>query len=60
LVSARINIVDLINAKKTGVYPMRHRSKAALAEYTRASGQVFPKSLAKENGFLKVLLVEVF
>jgi hypothetical protein len=60
LVGARINIIDLINAKKLGRYPQQHRSARALAQYTREMDQVFPKSLAKENGFLKVLLVEVF
>lgn len=60
LVSAHINIVDLLNAKRSGMFPQRHASRAALAAYTAMENMFFPMWLAKENGFLKVLLVGIF
>lgn len=59
LKSANVNILDLIYAKQAGVLPQRHSSRGALMDYTR-NGMIFPKKLAKENGFLTALLVEVF
>ncbi|KAM0714908.1 hypothetical protein Q7P37_009373 [Cladosporium fusiforme] len=57
---ANINILDLIYAKKEDKIPYHHLGRHALAAYTREEGMWFPKELAKENGFLKVLLVDIF
>jgi len=58
-VSAHINIVDLVTAKSRGQHPYRHRSAQALAIYTLDNDKVFPKGLAKENGLLHALLMQV-
>lgn len=57
---ANINIVDLIYAKRQGRIPHHHQNRQALAVYTLHEGMWFPRTLAKENGFLKVLLVDIF
>ncbi|KAK7065018.1 hypothetical protein R3P38DRAFT_3420379, partial [Favolaschia claudopus] len=55
-----VNIYDLLDAKRTGSPPKKHRSAGALAEYCRQTDKIFPKRKAKANPFLRVLLVEVF
>lgn len=56
---ANVNIVDLIYAKRQGRIPHHHQNRQALAVYTLYEGMWFPRTLAKENGFLKVLLVDI-
>lgn len=60
IVAAHINIVDLIQAKSRGHYPIHHPNRIALANYTLDNDKVFPKRIAQENGFLKALLVQMF
>ncbi|KAJ7926793.1 hypothetical protein B0H13DRAFT_1599308 [Mycena leptocephala] len=55
-----INIFDLIDAKRTGKPVRKHTTEDALRDYIIRTGKVFPKKTAKDNRFLKVLLIEVF
>ncbi|KAJ7767873.1 hypothetical protein DFH07DRAFT_915484 [Mycena maculata] len=55
-----VNIYDLIDAKRTGRPVKRHPSLVALRKYTMIHKKIFPKHAAKQNRFLKVLLVEMF
>jgi hypothetical protein len=55
-----INIFDLIDAKRTGKPVRKHTTEDALRDYIIRTGKVFPKNTAKDNRFLKVLLIEVF
>jgi hypothetical protein len=56
-----VNIVDLMNARRTGTKVKRFPSAEALRAYTRGKkSRVFSKNEAKRNGFLKVLLITVF
>nr|POE47884.1 hypothetical protein CFP56_01212 [Quercus suber] len=61
LQAVHVNIVDFVTARRDGVLPHHFKSKKGLREYTRNTpGKVFPLREAKENGFLKALLVDVF
>ena len=50
----------MVYRKRINEPPFRHRSRRALMEHTRKHGMIFPKALAKENVFLRALLVKVF
>jgi hypothetical protein len=54
-----VNIVDLVDHRRegTGGKVERHKSQQALREYTRSTGKMFPKEVAKQNGFLAALLI---
>ena len=55
-----VNIVDLIDAHRTGRRVPRHGSMKALRKYIMDTGKIFPKEAAKQNGFLKAFLITVF
>ncbi|KAJ7223595.1 hypothetical protein GGX14DRAFT_352274 [Mycena pura] len=55
-----VNIHDLIDAKRTGQPVKKHSSAEALRKYTIKRNKIFPKHEAKQNRFLKVLLIEIF
>lgn len=55
-----INIVDLIDARRTGEPLQIFQSKAELRAYSRATGKIFSKKKAKSDGYLKVLLIQMF
>ncbi|KAH8690590.1 hypothetical protein BGW36DRAFT_401013 [Talaromyces proteolyticus] len=59
LSSVYVNIVDLIDCRAAGEIPRMFSSVAALKEYTRKYGQVFPRELAKEEGFIRILLKKI-
>ncbi|PSN59007.1 hypothetical protein BS50DRAFT_509359 [Corynespora cassiicola Philippines] len=54
-----VNIVDLIDGRRTGDEPPMFPSMKALRRYTRSMGKFFPKEEAKAEGFLKALLRKV-
>ncbi|KAJ7473996.1 hypothetical protein FB451DRAFT_1035144 [Mycena latifolia] len=54
-----VNICDLVDAERTGEPVIKHPSAVALRKYTRQTKKIFPKHAAKENRFLKVLLIEL-
>ncbi len=55
-----VNIVDLIDCRRAGTAVHRFSSYRALRTYTQETNKVFPKAAAKRDGFLKVLLREIF
>lgn len=62
LKSVNVNLVDLINRRETGeprILP-KFPNRQALRKYTLGNGKVFPKRAAKQDGFIKVLLREIF
>ncbi|PGG95019.1 hypothetical protein AJ79_10317 [Helicocarpus griseus UAMH5409] len=58
--SVHVNIVDLVDARRTGKKVKTFRSEAALRNYTLRTERIFPKKAAKGDGFLKALLREIF
>jgi len=54
-----INIVDLVECRRTGKTVPRHPSRQALRNYTLKTKKIFPKAAAKKNGFLTVLLIHL-
>ncbi|KAJ7088422.1 hypothetical protein B0H15DRAFT_908523 [Mycena belliarum] len=54
-----VNIYDLLDARRTGEPVKLHPSAAALRRYTKDTKKIFPKRAAKQNRFLKVLLIEL-
>jgi len=55
-----VNIVDLIDARRTGKPVERHESMLALRAYIKRTKKIYPKDAAKQNGFLKAFLITVF
>lgn len=55
-----VNVVDLIDCRRTGSAVRRHRTAKALRKYTLETKKIFPKAAAKQNGFLKALLITLF
>ena len=56
---AHVNIVDLIDSRRAGTPVRRFATCAALRGYTVNTGRVFSKEVAKQEGFVKVLLREI-
>jgi hypothetical protein len=52
-----VNIVDLVDCRRTGEEARRFESRAELRAYTRRKSKMFPKEEAKRNGFLAALLI---
>ncbi|KAI6841065.1 hypothetical protein KC332_g1136 [Hortaea werneckii] len=55
-----VNIHDLVAAKQQGKTPQRFPTRKALRDYIVATNKWFSKEVAKQNGFLRVLLIEVW
>lgn len=60
LAKVHVNLVDLVDSRRTGKEVKQFASQKALREYTIETGKIFPKSAAKKDGFLKALLREIF
>ncbi|KAJ5154412.1 uncharacterized protein N7500_009851 [Penicillium coprophilum] len=60
LAKVHVNLVDLIDSRRTGKQVKHFASQKALRKYTIETGKIFPKSAAKKDGFLKALLREIF
>ncbi|PFH46145.1 hypothetical protein AMATHDRAFT_156161, partial [Amanita thiersii Skay4041] len=58
--STHVNLVDLIETRRTGELVRIFESQAALRNYTRRHKKIFPKESAKESGVLKYLLRRIF
>jgi len=56
---AHVNIVDLIETKRTGDEVQTFNSLDELAEYTKRTKRFFPKENAYQGGLLKELLREI-
>jgi hypothetical protein len=55
-----VNIVDLIDSRRTGTPVKRHASMKALRSYIKKTKKIYPKEAAKRNEFLKAFLITVF
>ena len=55
-----MNLVDLINSRRTGTKVSTFHNLHALRAYTIEKGKVFPKEQAKQDIVMKVLLREIF
>ena len=56
LSSVCVNLVDLIDARRSGTRPHIFANKAALRSYTKRTGRYFPRTIAKSDDGLKHLL----
>jgi hypothetical protein len=52
-----VNIVDLVDCRRTGTKVKRHETEEALRDYTVQTRRMFPREEAKKNGFLAALLI---
>ena len=55
-----VNLVDLIDSRRTGKRVKLFPSKSALRNYSIQQRKIFPKDKAKADGFLSALLIEIF
>lgn len=61
LKSVNVNIVDFVSARKSGQAVFHFASRGALARYMEERpGKIFPLKRAKEDSFLKMLLIQLF
>ncbi|KAI9736748.1 MAG: hypothetical protein M1834_000952 [Cirrosporium novae-zelandiae] len=61
LKATHVNLVDLVDCRRTGKKLRKFSSQQELRDYTaNTPGKVFPKASAKADGFLKALLREIF
>lgn len=51
-----MNLVDLVDSKRSGVAVESFPSEVALSEYTKNTGKFFPRDNAHAGGLLKFLL----
>ncbi|KAJ5215245.1 uncharacterized protein N7498_001652, partial [Penicillium cinerascens] len=58
--SVHVNLVNLVDSRRTGQKVEQFPSVAALRKYTREMNKIFPRSAAKEDGFLKALLRVIY
>lgn len=55
-----VNLVDLVNSRRTGQKVEHFPNVTTLRKYTRETNKIFPRSAAKEDGFLKALLRVIY
>ena len=60
LSKVHVNLVDLVDSRRTGKKVKRFSSPGELQNYTANTRRIFPKDAAKEDGFLKALLRTIF
>ncbi|KAJ5974693.1 hypothetical protein N7481_011903 [Penicillium waksmanii] len=58
--NVHVNLVDLVDCRRNGQTARRFPSVAALQKYTKKTDKIFPRSAAKEDGFLKALLRVIY
>lgn len=51
-----VNIIDLLECWEIDETPLRFRNDWELAKYSKATGKLFPRELAKQDKVLRVLL----
>lgn len=54
-----VNIVDLMDCRRSGGTPRLFLSLNALQNYTYKTGRFFPREKAKKEGFVRVLLKHI-
>ncbi|KAJ5184207.1 hypothetical protein N7492_001823 [Penicillium capsulatum] len=60
LAKVHVNLVDIVDSRRTGKKVKFFASPKALRKYTIETEKIFPKSAAKKDGFLKSLLRGIF
>ncbi|KAF2495153.1 hypothetical protein BU16DRAFT_461387 [Lophium mytilinum] len=60
LARVNVNICDLLDCRRTGGKVHLFRTKWQLIRYTHLKKRMFPKEAAKEDGFLRALLKNIF
>lgn len=60
LSKVHVNLVDIVDSRRTGKKVKFFASPKALRKYTIETEKIFPKSAAKKDGFLKALLRGIF
>jgi hypothetical protein len=60
LKQVHVNLVDLINCRRQHTEVKVFKTQKALVTYTRATGKIFPKTKAKADGLLQILLREIY
>ncbi|KAI9835323.1 MAG: hypothetical protein M1819_002467 [Sarea resinae] len=60
LKSVNVNLVDLVNCRRTGAPVQLFPSRTALREYSMENDKIFPRKAAKADGFIKALLIVMF
>ncbi|KAL6714587.1 hypothetical protein ACLMJK_008012 [Lecanora helva] len=54
-----VNLIDLIESRRSGIRVRTFKSRGALHDHTIAKGKYFPLDVAKKNGLVKILLREM-
>lgn len=54
-----VNIIDLIDAMRTGTQPRVFKNRYALVKYTKKNKKIFPRTLAKQDGYINVFLTRL-
>jgi hypothetical protein len=60
LAEVYVNIVDLVDCRRTAKTPRKFSSLTALRKYTKSTGKFYSKQEAKDDGFLKALLRNIY
>ena len=60
LKNIHVNLIDLLDAHRTGKDATIFSSAKKLRKYTIASGKTFLRDQAKEDGFINIFLVKLF
>ncbi|KAL2044971.1 hypothetical protein N7G274_002746 [Stereocaulon virgatum] len=55
-----VNLVDLINCRRQHTEVRIFKTHKALVTYTRATDKIFPKTKAKADGLLQILLRKIY
>ena len=58
--NVHVNIIDLLDSRRQRTEVKVFATRQKLVSYTRANKKVFPKTEAKQNVLLKILLREIF
>ncbi|KUL84351.1 hypothetical protein ZTR_06331 [Talaromyces verruculosus] len=59
LSKVNVNIVDLMDCRKSGLKSRLFPSLSALRKYTKETGRLFPREKAKKEGFVRALLKHI-
>ncbi|KAI9069492.1 hypothetical protein FKP32DRAFT_1671383 [Trametes sanguinea] len=55
-----VNLVDLVDSKRTGHPPRLFKTESDLGHYSRQTAKIFPKARAKANPLLRQFLIHIF
>lgn len=58
--NVHVNIIDLLDSRRQGTQVQVFATRQKLVSYTRATENIFPKTKAKENVLIKILLRAIY